>query len=117
MKTQNPVQHKSYEFALAMIKLYQSLKLDKEFALANQVLRSGTSIGANVEEAIGGQSRKDFLSKMSIADKEARETHYWIRFLRDSDLLNGDKAAKLLGLNEDLLKIIGTIQKTTRNNS
>lgn len=70
------VRDKSYAFALRMIKMYQHLTKDKqEFILSKQVLRSGTSIGANIEEASGAQSNKDFLAKMTIAYKEARETH------------------------------------------
>ena len=82
----NIVKEKSYHFALSIIKLCHKLKNNREFELANQLLRSGTSIGANIEEAIAGQSRKDFISKMSIALKEARETNYWLRLLRDSNI-------------------------------
>lgn len=85
MKQDNVIQEKAYAFALRIIQLNQFLKTEKrEFELSRQVLKSGTSIGANVEEAIGGQSENDFYAKMSIAYKEARETHYWIRLLRDS---------------------------------
>ena len=71
---------------MAMIKLYGQLVAQKEYVISKQLLRSGTSIGANVEEAVVGQSKKDFLSKMSIASKEARETKYWLRLLQESDL-------------------------------
>ncbi|HDH11137.1 MAG TPA: four helix bundle protein, partial [Nitrospirae bacterium] len=75
MKSDNVVQQKSYDFALRIIRLYKFLvEEQKEFVLSKQILKSGTSIGANIEEAIGGQSGKDFLSKMSIAYKETRET-------------------------------------------
>ncbi len=81
----NVLRDKSYSFALRIIKAYQYLCNDKkEFVLSKQLLRAGTSIGANVEEAIGGQSEKDFFSKISISYKESRETHYWIRLLKDS---------------------------------
>ena len=79
---------KSYSFALQIIRLYKSLLKQNEFVLSKQLLRSGTSIGANVEEALAGQSRADFLSKMSIASKEARETHYWLRLIRDSETIS-----------------------------
>jgi four helix bundle protein len=80
----NVIQEKSYIFAIRIVRLYKYLiKQQKEFVLAKQILRSGTSIGANIEEAIGGQSKKDFLSKLSIAYKEARETNYWLRILKD----------------------------------
>ena len=71
-------------------------------------------MGANVEEAIGGQSDKDFLSKISISYKEARESHYWIRLLRDSNYLTKKQAESLLKDNEELLKIMGSIKKTMR---
>ena len=88
MKTNNPALDKSYEFALTVVKLCYSIQNDKkEFILSKQLLRSATSIGANMEEAIGGQSNKDFLHKVSIAYKEARESHYWIRLIGDSYII------------------------------
>lgn len=83
--------------------------------MSKQILRSGTSIGANVEEAIGGQSRKDFAAKLSIAYKEARETKYWLRLLRDADILDKRLAESLLLDAEEILKIIGSIKQTMRN--
>ncbi len=116
MKKGNVIQDKSYAFALRVVKLYQFLANDKkEFVLSKQVLRSGTSIGANIEEAIGGQSGKDFQSKMAIAYKEARETHYWIRLLRDSGYLTDNDAETILSDCEELMKIPGSIQKTMKN--
>lgn len=116
MKKDNVIQIKSYEFALRVVKLYKHLSQEKkEYVLSKQLLRSGTSIGANVEEAIGGQSRKDFFAKLSISYKEARESHYWIRLLRDSDYLSEKESASLLKDIEEILKIIGSIQKTIRN--
>jgi four helix bundle protein len=117
MKSDNPVQTKSYAFALRIVKLYRFLCDEhKEFVLSNQVLRSGTSIGANVEEAIGGQSTKDFVAKMSIAYKEARETHYWLRLLRDSDILDVKHAESMIENCEELLKLSGSIIRTTKQN-
>ncbi len=114
---ENPVRDKSYGFALRIIKLYKYLVDErKEYVLSKQVLRSGTSIGANVEEAIGGQSRKDFLAKISIAYKETRETHYWLRLLRDSEFLDKGAAQPLLYDCDELLRILGSIQKTTKEN-
>lgn len=116
MKEENTIQTKSYAFALRIVKLYRFLcKEKKEYVLSKQVVRSGTSIGANVEEAIGGQSRKDFLSKMNIAYKEARETHYWLRLLRDSGILEPTQTTSILEECEELLKISGSIIKTTRS--
>ena len=115
MKSENPVQKKSYAFALWIVKLYRYLCEDKkEFVLSKQIVRSGASIGANVEEAIGSQSEKDFLSKMSIAYKEARETHYWLRLLRDSDILETQHADSMFKDCDELLKLSGSIIKTVK---
>ncbi|GBD97533.1 MAG TPA: four helix bundle protein [Nitrospirae bacterium] len=117
MKSDNVVQQKSYDFALRIIRLYKFLvEEQKEFVLSKQILKSGTSIGANIEEAIGGQSGKDFLSKMSIAYKETRETHYWLRLLRDSEYLKSNVTDKVLNDCEELLKIIGSISRKMKNN-
>ena len=118
MKTGNVVQEKSYAFALRVVKMYQHLtKQRKEFVLSKQLLRSGTSIGANIEEAIGGQSRKDFAAKLNIAYKEARETHYWLRLLRDSGYLNETESTSILTDCDELLKLTGSILKTMKRNS
>jgi len=93
------------------------LKQKKEYTLSKQLLRSGTSVGANIEEAIGGQSRKDFYAKLTISYKEARESHYWIRLLTDTNYLEQEKSKELLNDCEELLRIIGSIQKSIRNNS
>jgi len=112
---ENIIQIKSYDFAVRIVKLYQHLsKEKKEFTLSKQLLRSGTSIGANVEEAIGGQSKKDFYAKLTIAYKEARETNYWIRLLKDTNYLKEIEAKSLLKDINELLKIIGSIQKTMK---
>lgn len=109
------IQRKSYEFAVKIVGLCQKLREDKkEFVLTKQLLRSGTSIGANVEEAIGAQTEKDFFAKMTIAYKEARETNYWIRLLRDANLLDMDSANKALEDTMELMRIIGSIQRTMR---
>ena len=81
MEKKNEILDLSFDFALEIIKLVKYLKSKKEFVLSNQLLRSGTSIGANVSEAQAAQSTKDFISKMSIASKKARETEYWLRLL------------------------------------
>ena len=89
MKKDNVIQEKSYQFAIKIVKTSKYLvDQKKEFILSKQLLRSGTSIGANVEEAIGGQSKKDFFAKLSISYKEAKETKYWIRLLFDTDYIN-----------------------------
>ena len=115
MVKKNVIQEKSYRLAVRVVNLYKYLVDErKAYALARQVLRSGTSIGANVEEALGGQSKKDFVAKMSIAYKEARETHYWIRLLRDTDYLNPDQAHSLLTDLDEILKITASILKTSK---
>jgi len=115
MKSGNVVQEKAYAFALWIVKLYRYLcEEKKEFILSKQIVRSGTSIGANIEEAIGGQSDRDFLSKMSIAYKEARETHYWLRLLRDSDILESQHADSMINDCDELLKLSGSIIKTMK---
>ena len=116
MKTGNIIQDKSFAFAVRIVKLYKYLAEEKnEFVLSKQLLRCGTSIGANVEEAIGGQSDKDFYAKLTIAYKEARETKYWIRLLKETDCLNTVETESLLLDIEEILKIIGSIQKTIKS--
>jgi len=111
----NILKDKSYVFALEIIKTYRHLTIDKkEYVLSKQLLRSGTSIGANIEESVGGQSEKDFYSKLSIAYKEARESNYWIRLLRDSNLLENNESEKLINYCDEIIRIIGKIQSTLR---
>ena len=121
MKKDNAIQDKSYAFALRIIKLYRYLCDEKkEFVISRQIVRSGTSIGANIEEAIGGQSDRDFISKLNIAYKEARETHYWLRLLRDSNILEEQHTSSIINECDELLKISGSIIKTMKqkiNNS
>jgi four helix bundle protein len=114
MKTNNVIQDKSYAFALRIIELHTQLIEARNFELGSQVLKSGTSIGANVEEAIGAISTKDFLAKLTISYKEARETRYWLRLLRDSHKILPENANSLINEVEELLRIITAIQKTTR---
>jgi len=112
----NVIRDKSYAFAIRIVKLYKYLcEEKKEFVLSKQLLRSGTAIGANIEEAIGGQSEKDFFAKLTIAYKETRETHYWIRLLTDTDYLTKEQSESILTDTEELLKIIGSIQKTMKS--
>lgn len=106
------IQQKSFQFALEIIQLYSELQKQREYVLSKQLLRSATSIGANVEEASGGQSRKDFLAKMYIAYKEARETRYWLRLLKHSELVTVDLTKELIFIYE-IIKILSSIVKTT----
>jgi four helix bundle protein len=114
--SENIVKQKSYNFALQIIKLCARLKQQKHFEISSQLLRSGTGIGANVEEALAGRSRKDFFAKMSIASKEARETNYWLRLLRDSRILNKQNSQTLIDESEELIKILTSIVKTGDDN-
>ncbi len=112
---ENLIQKKSYEFALKIINLSRDLQENKkEFVISRQILKSGTSIGANVEEAIGGQSKLDFKSKLSIAYKEARETRYWINLLKDSKYCSEKDMDEFLSDIEDLCKILGKIISTLK---
>jgi len=110
------IKKKSYLFALGIVELYKILLKQNEFVLSKQLLKSGTSIGANVEEALAGQSRADFLSKMSIASKEARETNYWLRLLRDSNMIAEAMLQPLLLESESIINILSAIVKTTSLN-
>ena len=113
----NIIKEKSYNFAIDIVGLYKRMLKQNEFILSKQIVRSGTSIGANVEEAIAAQSRKDFISKMSIASKEARETNYWLRLFRDTNLLKKTDLTKLIIESEELIKILTSIVKTTQINT
>lgn len=109
------VQKKSFQFSLKMISLYKKLQEEKEFIISRQILRSGTSIGANIEEALAGQSKRDFIARMSISSKEARETKYWLRLLKESDLTKIDVTTKLSEIHE-LIRILTSIVKTSQSN-
>lgn len=110
------IQRKSFDFALEIIRLYRELVAQHEYVISRQLLRSGTSIGANVEEATAAQSRRDFLSKMAIGSKEARESKYWLRLLQQSGLVKVD-VSELLRLADELIRILTAIVKTTGSTS
>ncbi len=113
MAKSNLIQDRTFQFALDIIKLYIQMVEKKEYVLSKQLLRSGTSIGANVEEAIGGQSKRDFLSKMNISLKEARETNYWLRLFKESKLVDLDFDPTLKE-SKEIASIISAIVKTTK---
>jgi len=114
---ENPLRDKSYKFALRTVKLYKHLSEDKkEFVLSKQILRSGTSIGANTAEGSQAQSKPDFIHKLSIALKEAFETDYWLCLLRDGEFITEKQAESLLSDCRELQKILTTSIKTTKNN-
>lgn len=110
----NIIMQKSYGFALQIIKTYKSLIEKKEFVLSKQILRSGTSIGANVHEAVGSESKKDFIHKLGIAVKEARETSYWLNLLRDSEYLTIDEFDRLNNSCDEIIRILNSIILTTK---
>ena len=113
----NVLREKSYAFALEIVKLYKSLTTDKkEFVLSKQILRSGTSIGANVAEAGQGQSKADFIHKLSISLKEGFETQYWLELLRDGEFLEVKYATSLLADCCELQKILTASIKTAKMN-
>jgi len=116
MKEDNIVKEKSYNFSLKIVKTYQELTQEKrEFILSKQLIRSGTSIGANIEEATGAQSKNDFIAKLRISYKEAWETLYWLRLLTDSGFLDKQRSDFLIKDCEELLKILGSILKTSKS--
>ena len=111
----NAVKDKSKAFAIRTVKLYQYLTDEKkEYVLSKQLLRSGTSIGANVSEGIRAQSRPDFFAKLNIALKEAEETSYWLELLHETDYLTEDEFSSIYGDCEELIKLLVAITKTQK---
>lgn len=115
-KEKSIIQQKSFAFSLEIISFYKKLIKQNEYVLSKQLLRSGTSIGANVEEASAGQSKKDFIAKMSIASKEARETLYWLRLLNESEITTTG-CEPLIKKCEELTNILTAIVKTSQQNN
>lgn len=116
-RAQNAVQEQSYAFALSVIRFCQHLKRRREFELASQLLRSGTSIGANVEEAQAAQSKAEFTAKMSVACKEARESAYWLRLLRDSNIVPPESIGTLIDDAVSLVRLLTSIVKSSQRAS
>jgi four helix bundle protein len=118
VKEGNAILEKSFQFGLRIIKLNNYLKeRNVDRILCSQVLRSGTSIGANAEEAMGGSSKKDFVQKLRIAYREARETKYWLRLLQASNYIEQGLAVSLLEDCEELIRILVAILNTVGTNS
>lgn len=113
MKTENLIATMTFDFSLQVIALYRQLIEHKEFVLSKQLLRSATSIGANVEEATAGQTKKDFVAKMAIASKEARETRYWLRLLDHSKIVPVNYEQHLLSI-ENIINVLTKIVKTAQ---
>ena len=115
MKTNNIIVDKSKAFAVRIINLYKYLCDEKkEFVLSKQLLRSGTSIGANVKEAIRGQSKSDFAHKMNISLKEASETEYWLELLAETDYITVQQFESINSDCMELIKLLTAIVKSSR---
>jgi len=115
IKNESIIAKKAYAFAIDIVKLYKNLTIDnKEFVLSKQLLRSGTSIGANINEAVSGQSKRDFVHKLSIALKEARETSYWLNLLRDSAFIDHANFDEIDKKCNEIIKILSSIILTTK---
>jgi len=113
MKKENLILDKTFDFALSIVELYMQMVEQKEFVLSKQLLRSGTSIGANVEEGTAAISKKDFTAKMSIASKEARETRYWLRLVERSRIVKVDVKEYIVEI-ENIINILTAIVKTSQ---
>lgn len=114
-KENSIIRKKAYDFAVEIVKAYKRLSSEKrEFILSKQLLRSGTSIGANVNEALSGESKRDFVHKLNISLKEARETNYWLSLLKDSDFISEIEFTQLHNTCQELEKILSKIIVTTK---
>ena len=115
MKDENVVKDKSMAFAVRIVRLYKYLSEQQhEYVMSKQVLRSGTSIGANIREANYGQSRKDFVAKMSIALKEAAETEYWLELLHKTDYLQTEAYQSILVDSQEICKLLTVIVRNSK---
>ena len=118
MKENNVVEEKSFEFSVQIVNLYKYLTTTKqEYVMSKQLLRSGTSIGANICEAQQAQSPMDFLSKMSIALKESYESDYWLRLLQKTEYLKKDEYDSIITDCRAITKLLVSIVKSTKNNN
>ena len=115
LETDNIIQNKSFKFALSIFDLYKILKVENEFIISKQLLRSGTSIGANIEEALQEQSNADFISKLSISLKEAVETRYWLKLLKYSNFINFENFDKYISDVNEIINILTKIIKTSKS--
>jgi four helix bundle protein len=115
IKSESIIAGKAYAFALEIVRLYKALCNErKEYVLSKQLLRSGTSIGANINEAISGQSKRDFVHKLNIALKEARESNYWLNLLKDSEYINVTEFETLHHKCDEIIKMLTSIIMTTK---
>jgi four helix bundle protein len=121
LKNENVVREKSFKFAVRVVKLYQYLtnakNRNRELILSKQILRSGTSVGANIRESRNAQTVKDFLTKLYIASKEADETGYWLELLKETGYISNEQFESLNQDCEEILKLLASIIKTTKKNN
>ena len=115
MNLKSPIYEKSFNFAINIIHLYKNLVKQKEYIISKQILRSGTSIGANVNEASEAESKKDFVHKMAIASKEARETIYWLKLIKASNIVEIEIDTQI-ERSEELVRLLTSIVKTSKQN-
>ncbi|HEY9083116.1 MAG TPA: four helix bundle protein [Vicingaceae bacterium] len=113
---ENVVKNKSYLFAIQIIELYKILITKQEYVLSKQLLRSGTAIGALIQESEHAESKKDFIHKLSISLKEANETSYWLNLLVDTKYIEQTEFNKIIELNTELIRLLVTIIKSSKNN-
>jgi four helix bundle protein len=111
----NLICDKTVDFSGRIIRLYKYLLTKNEYVLSRQILRCGTSIGANVEEAIGGQSRRDFYAKICIAYKEARETAYWLKVLKNGEYIDNKGFVSMFNDCDEICRILAKIKMSTNN--
>lgn len=117
-KSNNIIKDKSFDFAVRIVNLYKYLSFQKnEYVLSKQILRSGTSIGANIEEALGAQSKKEFIFKLHISYKEAKETLYWLKLLYKTDFIAENEFESLSQDSQEIIKIIVSIIKSAKQNA
>ena len=118
MAKESVLREKSYAFAIRAINLAKFLREEKkEYILSKQIVRCGTSIGANIEEASGAQSNNDFIAKLHISLKEAKETHYWVRLLRDTEYISKEQAQSLIEDIDEVITILTRSLKTIKSNN
>ena len=116
MKDELKITNRSFDFAVRIVRLCRFLEKQDQVSktLANQLLRSGTSVGANIEEAQAGQSKADFIAKMSIARKESRETLYWLKLLKATYIVEKDMIEEIIKESDELVRILTSIVKTSQ---
>ena len=118
MAKESVLKEKSYAFAIRVINLAKFLREEKkEFILSKQIVRCGTSVGGNIEEASGAQSNNDFIAKLHISLKEAKETHYWVRLLRDTEYISKEQAQSLIDDIDEIITILTKSLKTVKSNN